>query len=131
MYRRATRSIEITVKPMYLEEQSEPASDHYVWAYWVRIENQGPETVQLRARHWRITDASGRLQEDHGEGISGEQPVLEPGKAFEYTSLRPLKTPSGIMAWTYEMDTAATGERFTVEIPPFSLDSPYQERRLH
>ncbi len=131
MYRRTTRSIEITVKPMYLEEQSEPASDHYVWAYWVRIENHGAETVQVRARHMRVTDATGRHQEDHGEGISGEQPVLEPGKAFEYTSLRPLKTPSGIMAGSYEMDTATTGERFAVEIPAFSLDSPYQERRLH
>jgi ApaG protein len=130
MYRRTTRSIEITVKPMYLEDQSEPASDHYVWAYWVRIENRGPETVQLRARHWHITDAIGRLHEDHGDGVVGEQPVLKPGEYYEYTSGKPLTTPSGIMVGSYEMETEK-GERFTVDTPAFSLDSPYQPRRLH
>lgn len=130
MYRRTTRSIEITVKTMYLEDQSEPANDHYVWTYWVRIENRGRETVQLRSRHWRITDAIGRLLEDHGEGVVGEQPMLKPGEAFEYTHGRPLSTPSAIMVGTYEMETEK-GERFAVEIPAFSLDSPYQERRLH
>jgi ApaG protein len=130
MYRCTTRSIEITVKPMYLEDQSEPASDHYVWAYWVRIENRGLETVQLRARHWQITDAIGRATVDHGEGVVGEQPVIKPGDAYEYTSGKPLPTPSGIMVGTYEMETG-TGERFTVNTPAFSLDSPYQVRRLH
>ncbi len=130
MYNATTRSIEITVKPMYLEDQSEPSSDHYVWAYWVRIENHGGETVQLCTRHWRITDAVGRVQEVHGDGVVGEQPVLHPGKSFEYTSGSPLSTPSGIMNGTYEMETEA-GVRFTVEIPAFSLDSPYQERQIH
>ena len=130
MYRCTTRSNEITLKPMYLEDQSEPASDHYVWAHWVRIENRGLETVQLRARHWQITDAIGRATVDHGEGVVGEQPVIKPGDAYEYTSGKPLPTPSGIMVGTYEMETA-TGERFTVNTPAFSLDSPYQVRRLH
>ena len=130
MYRRTTRSIEVTVKPMYLEDQSEPSSDHYVWAYWVRIENRGRETVQLRQGHLRSTDAIGRREEVHAEGVVGEQPTLRPGEAFEYTSGKPLTTPSGIMVGTYDMETAA-GEHFVVDIPAFSLDSPYQERRLH
>jgi ApaG protein len=126
-FRCITRSIEVTVRPKYLEDQSEPSSSHYVWAYWIRIENHGGEVVQLRNRHWRITDAVGRLQEVRGEGVMGEQPVLHPGEAFEYTSGSPLAAPSGIMAGEYEMETEA-GERFQVEIPAFSLDSPYQER---
>ena len=130
MYNATTRSIEITVKPMYLEDQSEPSNDHYVWAYWVRIENHGGETVQLCTRHWRITDASGQLHEVHGRGVAGEQPILHPGESFEYTSGSPLSTPSGIMNGSYEMETEE-GVRFDVEIPAFSLDSPYQERLIH
>ena len=130
MYTQKTRAIEVTVKPMYLEDESEPSSDHYVWAYWIRIENQSKDVVQLRARHWRITDAAGRLHEVRGEGVVGEQPVLAPGEAFEYTSGSPLTTPSGIMVGTYEMETEG-GERFQVDIPAFSLDSPYQKRQIH
>ena len=130
MYSRTTRSIEVTVKPMYLEDQSEPESEHYVWAYWVRIENHSAETVQLHHRHWKITDAFGRNQEVEGEGVVGEQPVLRPGEAFEYTSGTPLNTPSGIMVGTYELETE-NGERFEVIIPAFSLDSPYQNRQIH
>lgn len=130
MYRQTTRSIEVTVNPRYLEDQSEPATDHYVWAYQVRIANHGQETVQLRMRHWRITDAAGRSQEVHAEGVVGEQPVLKPGEAFEYISGTPMNTPSGIMMGTYDMETVG-GERFAVEIPAFSLDSPHQARRLN
>ena len=78
MYSETTRSIVVTVKPFYLEDQSSPAEDHYVWAYHVRIENQGGETVQLRRRHWKITDGRGQLQEVRGPGVVGEQPVLGP-----------------------------------------------------
>jgi ApaG protein len=130
MYTCTTRSIEVTVKPMYLEDQSEPSCNHYVWAYWIRIENRSEETVQLRTRHWRITDAIGRLHEVRGDGVVGEQPTLRPGEAFEYTSGSPLETPSGIMVGSYEMESE-TGERFQVATPAFSLDSPYQERRIH
>ena len=130
MYNATTKSIKITVNPKYLEGQSEPSSDHYVWAYSVRIENHGDETVQLCTRHWRITDAFGRLQEVHGDGVVGEQPILHPGDSFEYTSGSPLSTPSGIMNGSYQMKTEE-GVRFDVEIPAFSLDSPYQERRIH
>ncbi len=130
MYKRTTRSIEVTVRPTYLEEQSEPDSSHYVWAYWVRIENQSDETVQLYNRRWKITDAFGRNQEVEGEGVVGEQPILRPGEAFEYTSGTPLTTPSGIMVGTYELGTE-DGKRFEVNIPAFSLDSPYQEIQIH
>ena len=130
MYSSITRSIRVSVEPIFLEDQSSPSDDHYVWAYQVKIENAGSETVQLLNRHWRITDAMGRMQEVQGEGVVGEQPTLQPGQAFEYTSGTPLGTPSGIMVGSYEMETAA-GERFEIEIPAFSLDSPYQPRRLN
>jgi ApaG protein len=130
MYSATTRSIKVTVKPFYLEDQSSPAENHYVWAYHVRIENRGGETVQLRRRHWRITDALGRMQEVKGAGVVGEQPILGPGEMFEYTSGTPLPTPSGIMVGSYEMETKA-GESFDVAVPAFSLDSPHQPIRLN
>ena len=130
LYSATTRAIKVTVKPFFLEDQSSPPDDHYVWAYHVRIENHGSETVQLRRRHWRITDALGRLQEVKGAGVVGEQPILNPGEAYEYTSGTPLPTPSGIMVGNYEMETKA-GESFAVAIPAFSLDSPHQAIRLN
>ena len=130
MYSATTRSIRIIVKPMVLEDQSSPAESHYVWAYHVRIENQGGETVQLRTRYWRITDAMGVVKEVRGPGVVGEQPVLAPGERFEYTSGTPLPTPSGIMVGSYEMERQ-DGSRFEVAIPAFSLDSPYQAKRLN
>jgi ApaG protein len=125
MYQKTTRSISITVKPTFLEEQSSPNESHYVWAYHVRIENGGGQTVQLLNRYWHITDASGRIQEVRGAGVVGEKPVLEPGGSFEYTSGTPLATPSGIMVGSYQMVTPE-GESFDVAIPQFSLDSPHQ-----
>lgn len=130
MYRQTTDSICVTVKPIYLEEQSAPADNHYVWAYQVQIENTGAETVQLLNRHWRITDSQGRMQEVRGAGVVGEQPRLGPGESFEYTSGTPLPTPSGIMVGSYEMVTA-DGRHFEVAIPAFSLDSPYQPVQLN
>lgn len=130
MYEKTTRAITITVRPFYLDEQSEPDEEHYVWAYRVSIENSGEETVQLLNRHWRITDKLGRLEEVKGPGVVGEQPVLNPGDSFEYTSGTPLRTPSGIMAGTYEMESDS-GERFNVEIPAFSLDSPYDSASIN
>ena len=130
MYSEITRDIRITVEPVYLEDQSSPQENHFVWAYHVRIENTGRETVQLRTRYWRITDSYGRVQEVHGPGVVGEQPRLEPGDAFEYTSGTPLTAPSGIMSGSYQMETEA-GERFDVTVPAFSLDSPHQTVRLN
>ena len=130
MYVATTRGIRITVNPAYLEDQSSPLDNHYVWVYQVRIENQGPETVQLRTRHWKITDSNGHMDEVRGPGVVGEQPILKPGEKFEYTSGTPLSTPSGIMAGSYEMENE-DGEYFDVAIPAFSLDSPYQPVQLN
>jgi len=130
MYVETTRSVTVTVKPFYLEDQSSPDDNHYVWAYHVRIENHGPETVQLRQRHWRITDAFGRIQEVRGAGVVGEQPVLAPGESFEYTSGTPLTTPSGFMVGSYGMETK-DGENFEIAIPAFSLDCPHQPIQIN
>src|ERR1043165_4091296 len=130
MYRAVTRKIEVTVTPRYVSERSSPSNGYFFWAYTIDITNLGKETVQLKTRHWRITDANGRLQEVKGPGVVGEEPVLKPGESFEYTSGCPLGTPSGIMAGTYEMSTTG-GERFDIEIPAFSLDSPYDTAAIN
>lgn len=130
MYTAKTKEIRVSVEPAYLEEQSSPTDGHYVWAYHVKIDNEGAETVQLLTRHWKITDGIGRMQEVRGAGVVGEQPVLQPGETFEYTSGTPLPTPSGIMLGTYGMQ-ALDGERFDIEIPAFSLDSPHDAKRVN
>ena len=130
MYTSTTNAITVTVKPVYLEDQSEPDKGHYVWAYTVRIENGSDGTIQLKTRHWRVTDALGRTQEVRGKGVVGEQPILSPGDSFEYTSGTPLDTPSGIMVGSYQMATD-DGDLFDVDIPAFSLDSPHQPMRLN
>jgi ApaG protein len=131
MYTASTRSIVVIVAPSYLEDESTPANNEFRWAYRVRIENHGGETVKLLSRYWKITDAIGRVQEIRGAGVVGEQPVLKPGHAFEYQSWTPLETPSGIMAGTYQMEDHESGELFDIAIPAFSLDSPYQPVRLN
>ena len=118
-----TRGIAVSVEPVYLDANSSPESSQYFWAYRVTIENQGQETVQLLTRHWMITNARGEFTEVKGPGVVGEQPVLKPGESYEYTSGAPLNTPSGMMGGAYQMQTE-TGERFDIEIPTFSLDSP-------
>ena len=128
MYSETTRSIKVTVRPFYLDQHSSPDENRYVWAYHVRIENAGQETVQLRNRHWEITDSLGRRQEVRGPGVVGEQPVLGPGQSFEYTSSCPLTTPSGFMVGDYEMETRG-GESFLVQVPAFSLDLPAPMQR--
>ncbi len=130
MYRKTTRSIQVTVVPLYLDEQSDPDENRYVWAYQVSLENLGSETVQLLTRYWNITDANGKVLEVRGDGVIGEQPILSAGEHFEYTSGTPLSTPSGIMAGSYRMKTS-DGESFDVEIPAFSLDSPHGHRQVH
>jgi ApaG protein len=130
MYRAVTRQIEVTVEPSFLPERSSAENCQYFWSYTIVITNAGDETVQLRTRHWIITDASGRKQEVRGEGVVGEQPVLEPGQRFEYTSGVPLPTASGFMAGRYQMVTA-NGEPFEIDVPTFSLDSPEAKRTLN
>lgn len=130
MYRALTRGIQVTVKPEYLADKSSPDQDRYFWAYTIEIKNLGDITVQLKTRHWRITDAHGHVQEVRGPGVVGKQPTLKPGERFEYTSGVPLNTPTGLMAGTYQM-VAEDGERFDAEVPAFSLDSPHIARVLH
>jgi ApaG protein len=124
-YTASTREIAVSVEPRYLEARSSPETSRFFWAYRVVIENRGQETVQLLSRHWMITNARGELTEVKGPGVVGEQPVLKPGESFEYTSGAPLNTPSGMMGGAYQMETAS-GERFHIEIPTFSLDRPNQ-----
>lgn len=128
MYTQTTRQIKITVIPTFLANQSAAEESHFVWAYTIQMENLGEETVQLLNRYWKITDATGGVQEVRGPGVVGDQPVLEPDDTYQYTSGVALKTPSGIMTGHYEMATR-TGDRFLVEIPAFSLDSPEQVKR--
>ena len=130
MYQKITQSVEITVRPFYLDEQSEPEKSHFVWGYHVTIHNQGGHTVQLLSHYWRITDALGKIQEVRGPGVGGEQPILAPGESLEYTSGCPLSTSSGIMGGFYEMERDG-GERFEAGIPTFSLDDPSQNVRLN
>lgn len=130
MYRAVTRKIEVAVTPRFVSERSSPANGYYFWAYTIDIANLGPETVQLKTRHWRITDALGRLQEVKGPGVVGEEPVLKPGESFNYTSGVPLPTPSGFMSGSYGM-ISGEGERFDIEIPAFSLDSSFAERTIN
>jgi ApaG protein len=122
-YLAITRGIAVSVEPAYLEANSSPGNSQYVWAYRVTIENQGHETVQLLSRHWMITNARGELNEVKGPGVVGEQPVLKPGESYQYTSGAPLNTPWGMMGGSYQMESES-GERFDIEIPTFSLDSP-------
>jgi ApaG protein len=123
MYQELTRSIQVSVEAFYVDDQSSPAHNRYVFGYRVQIANQGGETVQLLRRHWWITDARGRTVEVRGDGVVGKQPVLAPGEVFEYTSGAPLATSSGIMVGSYLMVTSS-GEQFEVAIPAFSLDAP-------
>lgn len=130
MYERTTRGIRVSVRPNFLDQESDPEDGRFVWAYTVRIDNQSGETIRLRSRYWRITDAAGVTEEVKGVGVVGEQPTIRPGEGFEYTSGTPLATPSGVMVGRYTMETTG-GERFEVDIPAFSLDSPHERRQLH
>ncbi len=130
MYSSVTKDIRVTVEPHYLEEESDPEQWRFFWAYTIDIGNGGLASVQLLARHWRITDSNGQVEEMRGLGVVGEQPQIDPGEAFSYTSGCPLGTPSGIMVGTYQM-AGADGEVFSVDIPAFSLDLPDARPRLN
>jgi ApaG protein len=130
MYRAVTRDIEVVVTPRYVADRSSPENNYFFWAYTIAITNKGAETVQLKTRHWRITDANGRQQEVRGAGVVGEEPVLKAGEVFEYTSGVPLQTPSGFMTGSYGM-VSVSGEHFDVEVPAFSLDSGNGRRTIN
>ncbi len=118
-----TNGITVRVSVSYLQEQSEPAKGRWFWAYHIRIENEGRKAVQLVSREWVISDGRGVTHEVRGEGVVGEQPVLEPGTSFDYVSGCPLTTPTGSMEGRYFM-IAADGSSFPVEIPRFPLIAP-------
>ncbi len=130
MYSATTRDIEVRVRPFFIEDRSDPSEGRYVWGYQVTISNQSDEAVQLLSRYWRITDGEGRVEEVRGAGVVGEQPELQPGDSYQYTSGCPLPTPSGIMAGRYTM-RSAEGETFEVAIPAFSLDLPDARRTVN
>src|ERR1700761_3983055 len=130
MYQTVTHNIEVSVTPKFLPERSSHEKSYFFWSYTIEISNHGEETVQLKTRHWRITDAFGRVQEVRGAGVVGEEPVLEPGASYEYTSGVPLPTPSGIMTGSYGVITP-DGESFDIDIPAFSLDGPETKRTLN
>ena len=118
-----TNGIRVQVKSRYLPEHSSPREGHYHFAYQITITNVGDETAQLISRHWIITDAEGEVQEVRGPGVVGEQPVLQPGASFEYTSSCPLKTNVGTMHGSYQM-VKSSGESFDARIAPFTLAVP-------
>jgi ApaG protein len=125
MQQAITRNIAVSAETRFLEGDSDPDAQYFVWAYRITIENHGQETVQLLTRHWQITDAQGRSKEVRGDGVVGEQPVLAPGDHFTYSSGTPLSTASGFMRGSYGMQTQ-DGEQFDIEVPAFSLDSPHE-----
>jgi ApaG protein len=121
-YAATTHGVTVRVAPRYLPDQSDPRAPRHVWSYHVRIENGGDAAVQLRSRHWRITDALGRSESIEGPGVIGQQPVIEPGMAFDYVSGVPLATASGSMHGSYHMTGTRGG--FDVDIPAFRLELP-------
>ena len=119
--------IDIQVRTRYLDEQSAPEKNRYVFAYTIQLRNRGPQPAQLLSRHWIITDANGRVEEVRGEGVVGEQPRLRPGEGFEYTSGAVLETAMGTMRGAYQW-VADDGTPFEATIPQFILSIP---RTLH
>ena len=127
----ATGLIEVEVTPSYLEEHSMPHENCYIWLYSVKIKNVGDSTVQLLKRSWKIIDSKGMINEVSGSGVVGRQPVLKPGGFFEYTSGTCLSTPSGVMNGWYQFVDEDKAQVFYVDVPTFSLDSPYDIVRLN
>ena len=130
MYERRTHNVVVRVEPEFLDEQSSPADDRFIWAYTVEIENNTLQDIQVVERYWQITDRNGQMQEVRGEGVVGEKPNLKPGEIFRYTSGAPLNAPSGVMLGRYQIQTQ-DGEKLEVEIPAFSLDSPFESRSIN
>lgn len=119
-----TQGIRVTVTSVYVPAQSSPKTQRYVFAYTVKIANEGTVGAQLKSRHWIITDARGKIEEVRGPGVVGEQPILKPGEHFEYTSGCVLQTPRGTMHGTYQM-IRPDGASFDATIAPFDLLLPY------
>ncbi len=119
-----TNGVRVTVESQYVPEQSNPMAQRYVFAYTVRIANEGEDIVQLRTRHWVVKHGDGHVEEVRGPGVVGEQPRLPPGHGFQYTSGCILRTPRGSMHGSYQMERE-TGDGFDAEIAEFALEMPY------
>jgi len=119
-----TQGVRVEVKPAYWPERSSPETGHFAFMYTVEIENVGGEPVQLKSRHWLITDANGRVEEVKGEGVVGKQPRLSPGERFEYTSWAMLRTPFGTMRGSYAM-VRPNGDAFEARVGEFPLTQPH------
>lgn len=128
MYEQETSGLMVRVEPQFLPEESAPDEGRFVWAYTIEIENRSGESVQLISRFWRITDENGLTQEVEGPGVVGQQPVIEPGESFRYTSAAPLAAPSGMMMGAYSMRRIGDGGAFDIAVPLFALDSPHHSR---
>jgi ApaG protein len=128
MYEAETEGLLVRVEPRFLPEESDPDENRFVWAYSIEIVNCSAEKVQLISRFWRIMDENGLTQEVRGPGVVGQQPVLEPGESFRYTSAAPLGAPSGVMVGSYSMLKLSSQEEFDIAVPAFPLDSPHQTR---
>lgn len=130
MYEQETAGMIVRVAPQFLPDESRPADGRFLWAYTIEIENRRPDAVKLMSRFWRITDENGATQEVRGEGVVGQQPIIEPGASFRYTSTAPLAAPSGIMLGAYSMQRK-NGEAFDIKVPLFALDSPHHSKRAN
>ena len=126
MVTKITDGVKISVETIYQPEYSNPANEHFMFAYRVNIENLTENSVQLLNRHWNIFDSNGTKREVEGEGVVGQQPVIEPGDTHEYVSGCNLKTDIGSMKGSYEMERIVDGLRFRVNIPEFYLIAPYK-----
>ena len=129
-YAETTNGVTVRVQPHFSEDDSDPADNHWLWHYHIRVENAGKQTVQLVDRHWIITDARGQRQEIKGDGVVGVQPIIETGDSYDYVSACPLETPSGMMQGSFGM-LLADGRRFAAAIPAFDLLSPASRSRAH
>lgn len=123
-----TRGLIVRVAVSYLPEQSQPGSERWFWAYHIRIENEGEMAAQLMTRRWVIIDGRGARHIVEGEGVIGEQPIIEPGEAYDYVSGCPLTTPDGSMQGSYQM-LGEDGSLFDIGIPKFALTAPVDARQ--
>jgi ApaG protein len=119
-----TSGVRVAVRARFIPERSNPGDGEWFFAYTITIANESDRTVQLLSRHWIITDGDGKVEEIRGPGVVGQQPILNPGQSFEYSSACPLQTPFGVMQGTYQMVTPS-GDHFDIAIAPFSLHEPY------
>jgi ApaG protein len=131
MYEQETSGMIVRVEPQFLPAESAPDEGRFVWAYTIEIENRSTNPVQLLSRFWRITDENGITQEVRGSGVIGQQPVINPGQSFRYTSAAPLAAPSGVMLGAYSMQRVENGEAFDIAVPAFALESPHQAKLVN